>query len=176
MSQNVSRAELNFQLKQLKVSKQLELENNCQDRESARVQRYIDKEIKSTKEDLADIKASTSVSPTPRRRRGSVPSITITSHPQVLTSSERYSHYQEGDHLKIKTRHNLLMSDKLSKNLQKLEERKRERSLSPCRDMRPVSAKSLENLYLAANVLRGTEHGAEAKHLLETVTCREKHP
>ncbi|ESO85403.1 hypothetical protein LOTGIDRAFT_229425 [Lottia gigantea] len=169
MSGNVSKKELEFQLKQLHGSKKLEMEQEAQDRHSLRVQRYMDKEIKATQEELGDIVASTSQGHHPRRR-GSIPTISVS--PAALNAPQ-YSHYQEGDHLKIKTKHNLILSEKLSDNIRTREARRRERSLSPARDIRRVSSASIENLFMAANVLRDTEHGEEALKLLETLTAED---
>ena len=78
-------------------------------------------------------------------------------------------------HLRARTRHNLLLSGKLSRSLEAMDERRGQSPHPPPsaskerRAYRPVSSRSMEDLEKAATVLRFTEHEEEVQQLLSSV-------
>ena len=78
-------------------------------------------------------------------------------------------------HLRARTRRNLLLSGKLSRSLEVMDERRHHSPHPPPsasserRAYRPVSSRSMESLEKAASVLRFTEHEQKVQQLLSSV-------
>nr|KAG5711862.1 hypothetical protein BaRGS_026303 [Batillaria attramentaria] len=166
------------------MNKKLEKTAAEQDKKSAIRQRQIDRNIYLTTKDLHDINA----------RTPNTPHITVSSadnndndnnsdhfgSPRTVCSSDGCDSDSDTHlvHLRSRTRRNMLLSQKLSRSLEVMTE-KRERSPQPSaskerRPYRPVSSRSMEDLKKAACVLKNTEHEGMVQQLLSSVSVKSK--